>query len=352
MAPKPKYQEVVKIITRRINAGDYCLKSLPGERRIADITGVSYMTARKAVNELLNTGVLERQDNGTLNIHPHYNRKLGKTHVVLLYPSYPSHHLNQCRTLISDNLADQDAAIRPMQYTHWDDPIILEALDNAHGVILIANTEPITQNVLNELNSNNHKVVIFDSDFTQHNIPSIQMFPEQHLLMLFDKIAKKWGSNIDLLNTQGHDVEIQRRLRIWQQWASSQGINTQIWDDPSPAFTDSRERSYKFMKRITQEKLSSANAFICTTQDVAVGAIRACHDIKINIGKDLAIAAFNIGSDSRYFYPSITGLDFPDIHNQLLTCLKWFSSSEKDWNQPLLLASDIPQLFLCESTGH
>ncbi|QQE11917.1 substrate-binding domain-containing protein [Planctomycetota bacterium] len=352
MAPRPKYIEVANIITRRIDNGDYFLKDIPGERRIADATGVSYMTARKAVNELLTQRILSRKENGALKIHPSYNRKLGKIHTVFLYPSYPSNHLNQCRSIVTEALNEHDAILRPLQYTHWDDPVLLEAFDNADGIILIASTEPITAHALSQLNMQNNKVVIFDSDFTEQGIPSIQLFPREHLYKLFEHVAKQCGKKIDLLNTQGHDNEIYRRIDLWKSWAKENGIETNVWDDPAPAFTDSRERAYKLTKKLIDKKSFNANAIICTTQDVAVGASRACHDRSIQIGDELSICSINIGAEAKYFYPSITGLDFPVINKQLKTCIDWFSPKVKNWKQSLLLTSSTPNLFLGESTGH
>ena len=53
MAQAAKFQRVVAVLERRIRRGDYLLRPLPGERRIAEETGVSHMTARKAVRALL-----------------------------------------------------------------------------------------------------------------------------------------------------------------------------------------------------------------------------------------------------------------------------------------------------------
>ena len=51
----------MSVIKRRIREGDYFVDSIPGERRIAEETGVSYMTARRAVQQLLEEKVLIRQ---------------------------------------------------------------------------------------------------------------------------------------------------------------------------------------------------------------------------------------------------------------------------------------------------
>ena len=67
-----KYNEVMSVIKRRIREGDYFVDSIPGERRLAEETGVSYMTARRAVQQLLEEKVLIRQASGLLEVHPDY----------------------------------------------------------------------------------------------------------------------------------------------------------------------------------------------------------------------------------------------------------------------------------------
>ena len=97
MAAPAKYTEVMSVIERRIREGDYLLNSIPGERKIAEETGVSYMTARRAVLALLDQKVLIRGPSGALDVHPGYTKREKLAEVVLLYPAYPSSYLTQLR---------------------------------------------------------------------------------------------------------------------------------------------------------------------------------------------------------------------------------------------------------------
>ena len=86
MAAPAKYTEVMSVIKRRIREGDYLLDNIPGERKIAEETGVSYMTARRAVQELLDEEVLIRQPSGALDVHPRFSKRNKPAEVVLLVP--------------------------------------------------------------------------------------------------------------------------------------------------------------------------------------------------------------------------------------------------------------------------
>src|SRR5262245_58199970 len=102
MPTQAKYTEVMSVIERRIREGDYLLDSIPGERKIAEETGVSYMTARRAVLRLLDQEVLVRQPSGALDVHPAYARRAKLAEAVLLCPAYPSTYLTQLRSFVSD----------------------------------------------------------------------------------------------------------------------------------------------------------------------------------------------------------------------------------------------------------
>src|ERR1700749_1062926 len=97
MPRRQKFKDVMSVIERRIRQGDYVLHPIPGERKIAEETGVSHMTARKAVQGLLERKVLIRRPNGLLDIHPGKQGHTAPAHFILLYPAYASPHLTHLR---------------------------------------------------------------------------------------------------------------------------------------------------------------------------------------------------------------------------------------------------------------
>ena len=59
-----KYQEICEILTTRIRHGEYPGNQLPNLRRLAEDMGVSYLTARQAVNLLKTQGILASDSSG------------------------------------------------------------------------------------------------------------------------------------------------------------------------------------------------------------------------------------------------------------------------------------------------
>lgn len=350
MPPNPKYLEVMDIIWRRIEAGDYLLNDLPGERKLAADTGVSYMTARKAVLAMIQEGKLARETNGKLYVDPSCRWRKSRLDVVFLYPAYPSDHLNHCRLVVTEAANQYDVAIRPVQYVHWDDPIVWEALSGADGVLLIPSTEPIPDHVTDRFIDKRSRLVVFDGDWSHHGIPSIRLFPTSHIEALFEHVYRLGHRRIDFLNSQGHNEEINRRVGQWQEWSLRRGVEGKIWDEPAPPFTDPTPFAYRLAKRLLRawNEKTGPTAVICASQPAAIATMRACYEQGLGVGHELSIVSINT-VNGRYLCPSLAGLEMPDIAPIMEQVFDAFSHPSGNWDGLVLLEPSDPVLFEGES---
>ncbi len=348
MAQTPKYAQVMSVIERRVREGDYLLHSIPGERRIAEETGVSYMTARRAVIELLGKKVLIRRSNGSLDIHPGYIERNINARVVLLYPAFPSPYLAQLRTIVTSALEHHGLNIRPVQYTHWNDPIVIDAVSHTGGALVIPSADSIPSWILDPIRIN--RVVVLDGDCSADGIPSIRLFPDNHINKVFEHLTELGHEHIDCVNTQHRNPEVDRRIDLWSKWLAGHGGTGRLWDNPTPSFLDPTPYAHELMCRIIDEGKSSATAFVCTTFPAAIASARAYWERGYTVGRDISVCAVNIEYPARYCCPSITGLDLPDLSGVLNKCFDWFSG-KRPWRGRALLEPTEPQLHIGESSG-
>ena len=351
MPRKKVYTDVMAVIEQRIAAGDYMLKELPGERRLADEVGVSYMTARKAVQALLEKKVLTRRANGSLAIRPRTGDRAAAARVALLPPASPSAHFIACRLAISQAAEEFKIQFRPVEYVHWHDPAVKEALDGSDALLVIPSTEPIPERLLKEFASSDRKVVFFDADVADQGIPSVRLFAEPHIVTVFEHLWSLGHRRVDCLNAQGHNTEIDRRIAEWQAWRDRRGVTGRLWDSPAAPYGDPLAQGYHAMREILARSSEVPSALVCTTQPAALGAIRACHEAGLVVGQDLSICTINNEPTGRYFCPSLTGLEMPDLGAILEQCFKWFSRPGQPWQGGLTLVPRQPHFFAGESTG-
>jgi len=347
--PAPnKYNEVMSLIKRRIREGDYLVDSIPGERRIAEETGVSYMTARRAVQQLLADEVLIRQASGSLEVHPEYAEQINPAEIVLLYPAYPSSYLTQLRVLVTEAAAVRGLPLRPGQFVHWDEQTLVDVVAQAKGTLIIPYGPVIPPRLLQHFTAN--KVAILDGDFASDGLPSIRFFSDKCIQRVMDHLWELGHRRIDCINTQNRNPEIDRRIELWERWLGRRGCEGALHDDPAPVFTDPTIVAYRLMSRLVDQKTSKATAFIGTTCPAAIGAIRACYERDLEVGTDLSIGAINLEPPAEFFCPSITGLKTPDLSDVLGKCFDWFAG-DKRWRGPMLLEPRDSVLFEGESTG-
>ena len=347
--PAPtKYNEVMSVIKQRIREGDYFVDSIPGERRIAEETGVSYMTARRAVQQLLEENVLIRQASGSLVVHPDYSKRVNSAEVFLLYPAYPSSYLTQLRVLVAEAANRCGLGLRPAQFVHWDEQVLVDVVAQAKGTLIIPYGPTIPNRLLKHFTEN--KVVILDGDFTADGLPSIRLFSDNCIEHVLEHLWKQGHRHVDCINTQNHNAEIDRRINIWKRWISKRECRGDLRDDPAPVFTDPTIAAYRLMSRILDQQQSDATAYVGTTCPAAIGAIRACYERGVEVGKSVSICAVNLEPPAEFFCPSITGLNTPDLSSELGKCFEWFAS-ERKWQSPMLLEPHESNLFEGESSG-
>jgi DNA-binding LacI/PurR family transcriptional regulator len=338
----------MSVIQQRILQGDYVLSPIPGERKIAEETGVSHMTARKAVRGLIEQNVLIRRPNGLLDINPKHQGSIGSPHFLLLYPAYASTHLIHLRQTVFEAAEKYGLSMRPVQYVHWDDPVVASAATNPAGLIFIPSAVDVPEHLLAMLRSS--KCVSLDLDLSDQDVPSIRLFPDAHIIKVFDHLRQLGHQRIGCISTQYHNPEIERRIRLWRTWLERHDMTGELLERPTPSFGDAIPAAHDAMRDLLEHGPLKSTAFVGTTFPAAVGAIRACWERGLVVGKDVSICAINIESPARFMTPSVTGLDTPNLSNLLGKCFDWFTE-EWDWTGTRRLEPGRAEFVQGESTG-
>ena len=348
MPRRQKFKNVMAVIEQRIRQGDYVLSAIPGERKIAEETGVSHMTARKAVLGLLDRKVLIRRPNGSLAIYPGYQADAGASHVLLLYPAYASTYLTHLRQTVSDAAEQYGLSMRPVQYVHWNDPVVTSAVSNPAGLIFIPSSLDVPDYLLSALQAS--KAVSLDLDLSEHEIPSIRLFPDRHVLKVFEHLRELGHRRIDCISTQYHNPEIERRITLWRDWLQRHKLDGELHERPTEAFGDATLAAYDLMCELLAKGPLPASAFVGTTFPAAVGSMRACWERGLVAGRDVSISAVNIESPAHFMTPAVTGLDTPNLSKLLRRCFDWFTS-DSEWSGGKRLEPTQAEFATGESTG-
>jgi DNA-binding transcriptional regulator YhcF (GntR family) len=136
-----KYETICELMERRIRLGDYAMKEIPPEERLASEVGVSRMTARRAVMRLVERGILVRKPNGRVVVNRKSVEGDAPPQIALLMPAFVSATFERWVTSAEIAANKLHMRVRKVDYVHWDDPTIAETFESFDGVFLVPSSE-------------------------------------------------------------------------------------------------------------------------------------------------------------------------------------------------------------------
>ena len=342
-----KVELICQMIERRVHHGVYIGRDLPAERDLAVDIGVSRMTARKALQRLVDTGTLERMPNGRVGV-----RKTKGLQITMLVPSVASTEIEGYRMALEGIARKKRVTVHTRLYLHWDDPLIVEALEGCGGVFLVSSCEPMPPRLMERFRTSGKRMVSLGFDLTAFGIPSLDLLPPHALQKILDYLATRGHRRIDCFNTQTCDPIIEARLAQWRLWLASHGIEGKLWNFPIQPYENPLVRAHAEMAALMKTERFSNSAILCTTMYAAIGAVRALRDGAVSLEKDhLDIAAFSDEQIGHFLSPSITALKTPTLMPYLAVCVDWMMNTKSPWIGPLLVRDADPTLFIGETTG-
>lgn len=347
-----KYLSVKHLLQRRIGHGDYLLKEFPTDRELSAEFECDTRTARKAVAELIQEGLLVRQRNGRPIVNVSLVSRKQQMRVALLTVGYPTPFTARWQRALEQALGMRGGLLRPVSYRHMDDPIVRDTLEGFDGVFFGLPGEDPTDHLLRAIARAERPVVFLDGDLSKHGFPSIWLAAPRAITLLLNHLVKRGHQKVAWLNTQPHVHVIQERFAAWQEWSSRGGRGGRVIDEPVASFESPLERAYHAALRALDTGGFDASALLCCTSAAAKGVYRALHDRGLKVGQDLAVCSADDGAgEAQYLVPSLTSLQDPDPAPYLSVCLDWIERGGSDWQGPLLVQPKHVPIFLGESTN-
>ncbi|NJL30435.1 MAG: LacI family transcriptional regulator [Phycisphaerales bacterium] len=278
-----------------------------------------------------------RRPNGRIELNPDYEQRGEHPCLALLAPAWVAPNIDRWRFMLNQAIAKSGHQLRPIDYVHWDDPVIGETLAKFRGVFLMPNSEPIPPSILARLAAAGQLVVI-EHDLSAHGIVSLSLYPPQKLHMLLEYVLNQGWPDLACLNVQPVDGVIQARIEHWQSACWLRKIKGQLHNHPVAPYTPTIEHAHRVVSRLLPPETFAGKAVFCTTMAATLGASRALHDLGLKVGRDVAIYTLNGEDLHAYITPSLCCLE-PTQPMELLTrCVDWLVSPKPHaWEGPRLL---------------
>jgi DNA-binding LacI/PurR family transcriptional regulator len=345
-----KFREIVDIVARRIDRGDYFATPFPSEQRLASELGVSYLTARRAVLTLIKEGKLSRDAGGRTKVVATKNstQAAEPIQIAFVVPNRPSMRVFDWNAAIDKVVAERGGLVRVVPYLHWDDAALYEALTGAYtGVFLVCASEP--PRLMRDLfRANAHRIVTIFDDFTELGVPFLDQSSEQGVQIMLGYLRSLGHTHIDCFTAYMPGQHVKAVISRWKEAVEMFGLRGDLHDWWAPEKEPSTAAYEGFTAALRGGKIK-ATAAICTTVNFVQGVYRAAHDHRLVIGKDISLCAVGSEERARMMIPALTCMSAPDRVPFALRGLEWILTGGKNWNGPIAIRPLTAPLFIGES---
>ena len=345
------YTQIANILERRILHGDYLLKEMPSGRSLAEEMGVSHTVVRSAIKLLVAKGLLVSLPNGRYKalLAPEQNSR-PQPRIGFLVPEYVSPFYGLCRSAVESVAREVGAYVRAVDYIHWDDAVIDDALNSFDGIFIAPLAQDMPLACARRLAKAKCRLVTLEHDLTAYGIPCIDIFPVAGLPPLFAHLSDQGRRRVGCFNVQPEDSANRLRIEAWQSWIREHGQMGRLIDEPVPLYGRTITQARSVMSRVLQEGSLDCDALFVTTGEAARGVIRALCDQGIAVGRDVFVGSVDDDGDARHLTPSLTALELPDLPRLVRQAMAWMVYPEREWSGPLKLGESHHRLFIGETT--
>jgi DNA-binding LacI/PurR family transcriptional regulator len=323
---------------------------LPSEHNLAAELGAGRMTIRRAVEEMIEEGVLTRAPSRRLIVNTAADHPAVRQVVGYLAPAFTAPTSEQTRHLLEHVCARQNVRLRPVDYVHPDDPVIMEALTGFDGVFVDVGTGSDIERWGARLSAAPARVVSSAMDLSAYGIVSINLDRPEYIARLLDHLEALGHRRIDCLNVQPSHPVIAARVDAWRTWCAAHGIAGELHHEPVQAFAQPIEAAFAVVNRLLDGGALDATALFCSTEPGALGAMRALADHGLQPGRDVSVCSAVDEYMARFSVPTLTTLHRADPRPYFRRCLKWLCSDEP-WKGKRLVRPRPPELILGDSIG-
>ncbi len=303
----PKYEYVKNKILEDIKAG-LIVDKLPGERVLAEDLGVSYMTVRKAVEDLVEDGVLHKlTTKGTYLSQRKMTPKITHNIGFFLDEEIKDGISSPYFSLVF-NALEKEVKIRNYNlvfFSNFDDLNPLKNKKKIDGGIICC--FPRIENKIQELKKL-IPIILTDNNSFDKSIPSVTIDNFNGVVDSIDYLWSLGHKRIGFISGMLDSNACNARLNGYIGALNSHGLS----EDKELIYKG--DYSYESGEEGAKHLMSIAKpptAIMCANDSMAIGAMKAIHENRLNIPDDISVVGFDDINVATQVFPPLTTVKAP-----------------------------------------
>lgn len=307
-----KYLQVRDELARAIREGEFTHgQRLPAERELAKSFGVSHMTARQAITQLVEAELVERRLGSGIYVSLNSRRRLATQVVNIICQEYEnslsSSFLRVCSRMIEAR--GWEGNIVRLHASHERTAIRL--LESGEPAVIFVQEPSLHGRFGEALRKNAGKAVLVGNRLDAEGIPSVLADNADAIESLVRHLKDRGHRDIAIVSDHPGEYIDNSLLEAWRQSLGEDtanldqriiAVNTPRFECPGP-FTYDAVRSY------LEAHGDEISALICLSDELALASLKACRDVGRPVPEKLSLVCTIDSMLMAYSHPPVTSIN-------------------------------------------
>jgi DNA-binding LacI/PurR family transcriptional regulator len=339
-----KYMRVRDALADAIRNGEYSVgQKLPGERTLAVQYGISYMTARRAVSELVERGMLDRRPweglfvtaetavetaverrggNGAA-VATASRAATGTTTLNVMTVGHEPPHVNTLKRLASKYADERGWLTRYVRIDHPGDAHAIGCiLGGGLSMLIIPDDATMRGPVGEAVQQVNGRAVLIGNRMDNLGVPSVLADDTQAIGLAVQHLRAHGHARIgmlcDYINLPVTSVQVAKWHSCFAAECGPDELERRLVIVDTPRFDCPTKNAYRRMCEYLREDDGAITALVCTGDESAVAAMSACRDMGRAVPDGMSIVVSGDSSLAAHCNPALTCIDVDlELHVQV-----------------------------------
>lgn len=308
-----KHRQVREAITEAIREGEFAPgQKLPAERDLAERFGVSYMTARRAVTDMVEADLLERRPREGTFVRIHSARRLSTVTVHLICSAADNAVSRQFLRFGARRIEEKGWRPHALRWQSEELRAGVRALEDGHSAIVLA-AGPELQGPFGEaMQKAAGRAVLIGNRLDGVGVPSVLADDAQAIRVAVTHLREQGHSSIALVSDHPDYAVDRVQIAAWRACfpkESAKTLDRRLILARTPRYGSQPDCAYQAIARYFNAPRADATALLCLSDEMALAAVAACRDAERPVPQKMSIIATGDGPLLAFASPSVTSID-------------------------------------------
>lgn len=308
-----KHRQVRDKLLNSIRSGEFAAgHQIPAEYDLATRFGVSHMTARRAVVELVETGILERRARKGTFIRAHSLERLSATTLQLVCMTYDSSVTRAFLTGGAQAAERRDWGVRVVRMQSGHDHAGIQAVLNDDPTLVLMDAASLRDTLGDALRKAEGRVVLTGNRTEDSRVPAVVADDARAIRMAVAHLQERGHHAIALLCNHPGDANERVQVGAWRESLASGTPNAParfLAAAQTPRYQCATQSAYAVVRRQLQTDWQQVTAMICLGDELALGALAACRDAERPVPDQMSLINSGDSSLMAFAHPPVTCID-------------------------------------------